>query len=153
MLRRLENNISQARHRFDGLEGMLKPLRYFFLRVYEFKRRSEPEGLAAFTAVCATSAAMACHVLTLWILYRRIFGDPAGVPRGRSAAQAMGAMLMLIIGAAFCNAWVASGRYLSFREEFQAETPDQRQWRSVFVILYAAISFLLPAVLMISFAP
>jgi hypothetical protein len=132
---------------------MLRSLRYFFLRVYEFKRRSEPEGLAAFTAVCATSVALGCHVLALWILYRETFGVPAGMAGGRRAAQALGAGVMLIIAAAFYSRWVSSGRYLSFREEFQAETPDQRQWRSVFVILYAAISFLLPVVLMISFAP
>jgi hypothetical protein len=40
---------------------MLKPLRYFFLRVYEFKLRSEPEGLAALTALCATSVAVFCQ--------------------------------------------------------------------------------------------
>jgi hypothetical protein len=131
---------------------MLKPLRYFFLRVYEFKRRSEPEVLAVFTAVCATSVAVCCHVLTLWILYREMFGIPVGMARGRTAAQAMGAMLMLVIGGAFYTAWMASGRYLSFRDEFQAETPDQRQIRTIFVVLYAIGSLLLPAVLMISFA-
>jgi hypothetical protein len=129
---------------------MLKPLRYFFLRVYELKLRSEPEGLAAFTAVGATSVAVGLHVLTLWILYDRVFGD--GMPRGRTASQALGATTILIITAAFYSAWITSGRYLSFREEFQAETPEQRQVRTIFVVLYAAVSFLLPVVLMISFA-
>lgn len=126
---------------------MLKPLRYFFLRVYDLKLRSEPEVLAAFTAVCATSVAVSCHVLTLWFLYRRMFLD--GVLLGRSVAQAIGATVIGIVIASLYSAWVASGRYRGFREEFQAETPKQRQVRTVLVVLYAAVSFLLPVVLMI----
>jgi hypothetical protein len=131
---------------------MLKPLRYFFLRVYESKRDSEPEVLAAVTALMATSVAICCHVLTLWILYRQIFGYPAGMARGRSAAQALGAIVMLVIVGALYSAWLGSGKYRSFREEFKTETPEQRGLRSVFVVIYAVASFVLPAVLMISFA-
>lgn len=131
---------------------MLKPLRYFFVRVYEFKQRSEPEGLAAFTAVCATSVALFCHLLALWILYRETFGVPAGMPGGRRAAQALGGGVILMIAAVIYRGWISSGRYLRFGEEFLAETPEQRQVRTIFVVLYAAGIFLLPAVLMISFA-
>jgi hypothetical protein len=91
-----------------------------------------------------------CHVLTLWILFENFFGDP--LPRGRAASQVLGGTVIVLIAAAFYRAWMGSGRYLSFREEFQAETDDQRQVRSVYVVLYAVLSFLLPVVLMFSFA-
>jgi hypothetical protein len=128
---------------------MLKPLRYFFLRVYEFKLRSEPEGLAAFTAVCATSAAVACHLLALKILFDRLLAKSDHFPHSRREAQALGLVVMLAIMVVFYQAWVGSGRYRTFRDEFQAETHDQRQVRSVLVIVYAILSFLVPAVLMI----
>jgi hypothetical protein len=126
---------------------MLKPLRYFFLRVYEFKLRSQPDVLAAFTAAAATAAAVFLHVLTLWIVFDRMFAGAAHLPHGRDTARAVGLTVILLIAAAFYQAWIASGRYRSFREEFRAETHDQRQVRTVFVILYAVLSFLLPVVL------
>lgn len=125
---------------------MLKPLRYFFLRVYEFKLRTQPEVLAAITAAAATAAAVFLHLFAFWIVFDSLFAG--AVPHGRNTARAAGMIVILLIAAAFFQAWVASGRYRSFREEFRTETHDQRQVRTGFVIFYAILSFLLPVVLM-----
>lgn len=129
---------------------MLKPLRYFFLRVYELKRSTQPDLLAVLTAVAVTSAAVFTHLLTLWILFDRAIGSNIARVHDRNASRAVGVVIIILIAAAFYRAWVASGKYLKFEQEFGGETIKQRDTRTVFVVLYAATSFLLPVALMIA---
>ena len=128
---------------------MLKPLRYFFLRVYEWKRPLQPESLAVFTALAAASAAVCMHVLTLKVILEVVFKMDFGIPHDRNTSRAVGIAIGLLILAALYRAWIASNRYVTFSEEFQGETSDQRSRRTVLVILYAAVSFLLPLALTI----
>jgi hypothetical protein len=130
-------------------DAMLKPLRYFFLRVYEWKRPSEPESLAVFTALAAASAAVSMHVLTLKVILEMVFKTGLGIPHDRSTSRAVGIAIGILIMAALYRAWIASNRYVTFSEEFQAETRDQRYRRTVLVIVYAVVSFLLPFALTI----
>lgn len=130
---------------------MIKPLRYFFLRVYEWKLLSQPEPLALFTALAATSAAVCLHVLALWVILNRAMKIDIGIPHGRGTSRAVGITIGLLLMAALYRAWIASNSYVKFAEEFQGETTSQRHRRTVLVILYAVVTSLLPFALMIHF--
>src|SRR5688572_4848525 len=43
----------------------VNPYKYLFYRVYEWKRRNELDGLALFTALCATAAALMLNLTIL----------------------------------------------------------------------------------------
>ena len=136
----------------NPVHSCMKPLSILLLaRIRVQADARSPRDWQLFTAVCATSsAAVACHLLALKILFDRLLAKSDHFPHSRREAQALGLVVMLAIAVwCFYQASVGSGRYRTFRDEFQAETHDQRQVRSVLVIIYAILSFLVPAVLMI----
>lgn len=132
---------------------MLKPLRYFFLRVYEWKRHSQPLPLALFTALAATSAAVCLHVLALRVILERVLKFDFGIPHDRNTSRAVGIAVGVLIMAAFYRAWIATHRYTRFPDEFRDETLAQRRHRTVLVIVYVVVTFLLPFALMIALRP
>lgn len=95
---------------------MLKPLRYFFFRVYSWKRLSETEPLALFSALSATTAAVYMHVLTLEIVVPSAMKLGAGLTHDRNTSRAIGIAIGLLIMVALYRAWIASNSYVKFAE-------------------------------------
>ena len=132
---------------------MLKPLRYFFFRIYDWKRGSESEPMAVFTALASTTVAVYMHILAIHVFLSRATKLNVGLPHDRNTSRAVGIIVGLGIMTGFYRAWIASSRYRKFVEEFRSETEMQRGHRTVLLILYAVVSFLLPFTLMILLRP
>lgn len=129
---------------------MLKPLRYFFFRVYSWKRSSEGESLAAFTACVATAVIVCMYILTVQFIVRRAMGFNGTLTGDRNTTRMIGMAVGVLILVGFYRAWIASSYYKRFAEEFRDETDSQRRSRTILVIVGAIVSFLLPfAVMMI----
>lgn len=132
---------------------MLKPLRYFFLRVYEWKRQSEPSSLALFIALAATSAAVFLHVLALSVVLELVFRIDFGIPHDRNTARIVGVAAGLLIMGLLYRCWIANRSYLRFPDEFRDETPVQRSRRTVLIFVYVLVTYFLPFGLIIALRP
>jgi hypothetical protein len=123
----------------------MKPLRYFFLRCYEFaiRQRSPTPWLRPLVLLSALSGLNA--LVLIWIC-TEIWGGTMTISQRESISRAAIVLWTVLVFVTLYFRWIRSRRYLAFKEEFSAESNAQRKVRTALVLTYAIASLCGPAI-------
>lgn len=123
----------------------LKPLRYFFLRNYELaiRQRSPTPWLRPLLVLSALSGLNA--LVVIWVC-AELRGGAMTIPQREPASRVAVVLWTILVSVTLYRRWIRSGRYVTFKEEFNGESITQRRLRTVLMFMYTIISLCGPAI-------